>query len=145
MIGVSVRLMSILLLLPLYSNAQTITDQCRSVITAERFTGGFDMGHIDNPFSEPIVRQEFRGIIVGEHDGEPRPSSLVQIRGKGTKGLIKKVRTKASGSFRLRALPPGVYFFVAVAPGFQSVSGCFVIDPQTQTRSALIIRLPLGV
>jgi hypothetical protein len=52
------RLMPLLLLLPLCSTAQTIADQCRSVITAERFTGGFDMGHIDNPFSEPIVRRE---------------------------------------------------------------------------------------
>ena len=103
------------------------------------------MGHIGNRFSEPIVRREFSGIVVGEHDGEPRDSSLVQIRGKGTKGLIKKVRTKASGAFRIRTLPPGEYFFVAVAPGFQSVSGCLVIDRQSRNRSALILRLPLGV
>jgi hypothetical protein len=140
-----VRLMPLLLLLPLCSTAQTIADQCRSVVTDERFTGGFDMGHIDNPFSEPIVRREFSGIVVGEHDGEPRDSSLVQIRGKGTKGLIKKVRTKASGAFRIPALPPGKYFFVAVAPGFQSVSGCLVIDRHTTDRSALIFRLPLGI
>jgi hypothetical protein len=147
MMGVrlSVRLMPLLLLLPLCSTSQTIADQCRSVVTAERFTGGFDMGHIDNPFSEPIVRREFSGIVGGEHDGEPRDSSLVQIRGKGTKGLIKKVTTTASGAFRIPALPPGYYFFVAVAPGFQSVSGCLVIDRHTTDRSALILRLPLGV
>lgn len=139
------RLIPLLMALPLCSTAQTIADQCRSVVTAERFTGGFDMGHIDNPFSEPIVRREFSGIVVGDHDGEPRDSSLVQIRGKGTKGLIKKVRTKASGAFRIPTLPPGEYFFVAVAPGFQSVSGCLVIDRHTRDRSALILRLPLGV
>jgi hypothetical protein len=140
-----VRPMPLLLLLPLCSTAQAIADQCRFVVTAERFTGGFDMGHIDNPFSEPIVRREFSGIVVGLHDGEPRDSSLVQIRGKGTKGLIKKVKTKASGAFRIPPLPPGQYFFVVVAPGFQSVSGCLVIDRRTTDRSALIFRLPLGV
>ena len=123
-----IRVLSFLWLLPLCSTAQTIAEQCRSVIAVERALGGFEMGHIDNPLSEPIVRRDFSGIVLADHDGQPRDSALIQLRGKGTKGVIKKARTNASGEFRAPALPPGIYFFVAVAPGFQSVSGCLVVD-----------------
>jgi hypothetical protein len=140
-----IRLLFFLWLLPLCTAAQTIADRCRSVMTAERARGGFEMGHIDNPLSEPIVQRDFRAIVLGEHDGEPRDSALIQVRGEGTKGLIRKTRTSLSGAFRAEHLPPGTYFFVAVAPGFQSVSGCLVIDSQTKRRSAVTLRLPLGV
>lgn len=140
-----VQLGCFLCLLPLCSTAQMIADQCRSVMAAERARGGFEMGHIDNPLAEPIVQRDFSGIVLGEHDGEPRDSALVQVRGKGTKGLIRKTRTNSSGAFRAGPLQPGIYFFVAVAPGFQSVSGCLVIDRATKSRSGVTLRLPLGI
>ena len=114
-------------------------------MATERAAGGFEMGQIDNSYGEPIVRREFSGVIIGKHDGQPRESALLQVRGEGTKGLLNKVVTNRWGAFRVRHLPPGAYFFVAVAQGFQSVSGCLVIDRKAPNRSPLTLRLPLGV
>jgi hypothetical protein len=132
-------------MLPLSSTAQTLIDQCRSVEANERRSGGFEFGHIDNPYGAPIVAREFTGVILGGHDEQPRESALVQVRGEGTKKPTIRLRTDRSGTFRVRHLPPGPYFFVSVARGFQSVSGCVVIDRKAGKGSPVVIRLPLGV
>lgn len=137
--------MAIVFMLPLGSTAQTLVNQCRSAEANERGSGGFEFGHIDNPYGAPLVVREFTGIILGQHDGQPRESALVQVRGEGTKKQTAKVRTDRSGAFKVPHLPPATYFFVAVAQGFQSVSGCLVIERKARKRPPVIIRLPLGV
>ncbi len=91
------------------------------------------------------MAREFKGVVAGEHDGQPMKSALVQIRGEGTKAKILTARTDNSGRFRFRELPAGLYFFVAVTEGFQSVSGCVVIDRRANRSEPAIVRLPLGV
>src|ERR1035437_2920854 len=114
-----VYLMVVVFILPPSSTAQTLVNQCRSVEAIERGSGGFEFGHIDNPYGTPIVIREFTGVILGQHDELPRESALVQVRGEGTKKQIAKVHTDRSGAFRVLHLPPGTYFFVSVAQGFQ--------------------------
>jgi hypothetical protein len=125
--------------------AQSDADQCRSIEKSERWRGGFEFGHIDNRYGDPIVAREFKGVVSGEHDGQPMKSALVQIRGEGTKAKILTTRTDNSGRFRFRDLPAGLYFIVAVTEGFQSVSGCVVIDRRANRSESAILRLPLGV
>jgi hypothetical protein len=136
---------AVLSLLTLAAKAQTGADQCPQVIVAERALGGFDFGHIDNPLEGPIIVRDFWGRVVGKHDDEPRASASVQIRGKGTKGKILTSQTGSTGVFRFENLPPGIYFFVAVARGFQSVSGCVVLQRNAGKRPPVLLRLPLGV
>ena len=95
-----IPLTAVLYLLPFATNAQNGADQCHAVEMAERRVGGLEFGHIDNPLRAPIVGHDFWGRVVGQHDD----TSL----------------TGPSGVFRFEKLPPGVYFFVAVAQGFQS-------------------------
>jgi hypothetical protein len=136
---------AVLLLVTYSGKAQPLAEQCQKVVTSERALGGFDFGHIDNPLEAPIVGRDFWGRVVGEHDDQPRASASVQLRGKGTKGKIQTSQTGPSGVFRFENLPTGMYFFVAVAPGFQSVSGCVVIQPKAGKRPPVLLRLPLGV
>jgi hypothetical protein len=131
--------------LPQGGRAQAVNNLCRSVVAAETHTGGFEFGHIDNRVDAPIVDREFKGRVIGEHNQQSLDSALVQLRGKRTRGAVVKIRTGPSGDFRFPSLPPGPYFFVAVAEGFQSISGCVVIERKAHNGQPVILRLPLGV
>jgi hypothetical protein len=140
-----IAITAVLSLLTFSGKAQALTEQCQQVVMAERASGGFGFGHIDNPLEAPIVGRDFWGRVVGKHDDQPTASASVQLRGKGTHGKIVTSETGQSGVFRFDNLPPGVYFFVAVARGFQSVSGCVVIQRRAGKRPPVLLRLPLGV
>jgi hypothetical protein len=140
-----IAITAVLSLLTFSGKAQALTEQCQQVAMAERASGGFEFGHIDNPLDAPIVGRDFWGHVVGKHDDQPRASASVQLRGKGTNGKILTSKTGPSGVLRFDHLPTGVYFFVAVARGFQSVSGCVVIQRKSGKRPPVLLRLPLGV
>src|SRR5262245_34531493 len=98
-------LLPLVFMLPSSSAAQTLVDHCRLVEAKERGSGGFEFGHIDNPYGAPIVVREFKGAVEGQHDEQRRDSALVQVRGEGTKKQTATVRTDRLGAFRLRHLP----------------------------------------
>ena len=104
----------------------------------------FQKGHIDNVPDGPAFMRSLK-VILTDPNGDPivpEASPVFQIALTRTR---LKVLEPKSGVFRLPSLSPGAYVFSAVALGFQSVTGCFVITPNATRLEPLRIELPLGV
>ena len=104
----------------------------------------FQKGHIDNVPDEPAFIRSLEVVLTGP-DGRPIISEAKPILQIALTRTRLKVLESRSGVFQLPSLSPGAYVFSAVALGFQSVSGCFVITPNATGRGPLRIELPLGV
>ena len=140
---------TVLSLVTFAANAQTVVDQCHQVVIAERALGGLRWIRI-RPYRQPAPRPDCRARLLGTCPWKARQSAEgvgigADPRGKGTKGKMVTSQTGSSGVFRFENLPQGVYYFVAAAQGFQSISGCVVIRRKAGKRPPVLLRLPLGV
>ena len=101
-------------------------------------------GHFDYMHEAPVFLPSSQVVLTGPHDdpvvAEARPIFQIAL----TPNRLKVLEPK-NGVIDLSSLPLGAYVFSAVAIGFQSVSGCFVITPKAIRREPVKIELPLGV
>ena len=104
----------------------------------------FQKGHIDNIPEEPLFVPSLQVVLTGPYEdaivAEAQPIFQIAL----TPSRLKVLEPKG-GVFRLPSLQVGAYVFSAVADGFQSVTGCFVISPNATRREPVRIKLPLGV
>ena len=103
----------------------------------------FQKGHMDNVPDGPLFMRSLQVVLTGPNNdavvAEAHPIFQIALGARSVEGSGTKRRV-----FRLSSLAPG-YVFSASANGFQSVTGCFVIKPNTSRREPIRIDLPLGV
>ncbi len=104
----------------------------------------FRKGHIENVPEGPLFMPSLRVVLTGPHK-EPVVAEAHPILQIALAPDRLKVLKPTDGVFQLSCLAPGAYAFSAFANGFQSVTGCFVIAPNTSRRGPMRIELPLGV
>jgi len=105
----------------------------------------FERGHIDNPLDAPLVLQTLN-VVLTDHTNFPLSAkSRAALQLADAHNKIHRLNQYNGRSVRLDGLPPGAYPFTAVAQGFQSVSGCIVIDPRIKALTPFRIQLPLGL
>ena len=107
-------------------------------------TVSLQKGHMDNAFGPPPVVRSLEVLLLSPED-EPmweqaRPVFQIALSSKKVRVLEAR-----SGLVRLDTLAAGAYVFTAVAAGFQSVTGCFVIHSQAVGSSRFRVKLPRGV
>ncbi len=104
----------------------------------------FQKGHMDNVLDKPAFMKALE-VVLTDPAGATLVSEASPIFQIALTNTRMKVIVPKRGVFRLSGLYPGAYVFSALAPGFQSVTGCFVISPNATRTKPLRIELPLGV
>lgn len=100
-------------------------------------------GPVGNAFeSLPVLRNLDVSLVA--IDGRPIPDSANPILQIGTSRKKQRTLKPKSGIVRMPALASGAYVFSATAAGFQSVTGCFLINPTAKLANPFRIVLPLG-
>jgi hypothetical protein len=121
-------------------------------LSQERFETGELKGftkspteHIIERLSEHPTVRTIEGVVTTENSAEPLVGVLVEIRGPGDFGSLRRTLSDRSGRFKFKSVKDGDYTIKLTRDGFRSVVGEVSVRRSAKVAKPFRVQMLTGV